>query len=290
MNGNLVYLAHPIDMGRADAGLIEYAVGELQALGLPSYNPLAAFNVSGQPTGVINRVNQAAMDAATGAVAFLPKGVQTVGVPMEIGYLTARATPTLVISNHDVSWVVAGLRGDLFSDVYELSEEGVSTGLDWLKDQMQQRAADRVNMVEPIIFEKTHDAAILPTKGYSDDAGYDLYTSEDVLVPARGQAMVPCGVRVDIPEGMWAQITGRSSTLRHRNLMVAPTVGVIDEGYTGELFAPVVSISDEDVHIKAGERLAQLILHIAPGQDYAPSWGVVRDKARGSNGFGSTGA
>lgn len=286
---DLIYIAHPIDMGRVEPGLIEYLIGELQALKLPSYNPMTAFNVAGQPSGVINRVNQAAMDTATGGVAFLPHGVQTVGTPAEVGYMTARAKPVLILSDNEVSWAVQGWKGTLFTDVYELSEEGISAGLDWLRDRMTTMSTD-FSDVEPIVFEKTKMNAILPTKGYSDDAGYDLYTSEDVMVPARGQAMVPCGVKVDIPGGMWAQITGRSSTLQKRNLMVAPTAGVIDEGYTGELFAPVVSIGDEDVHIKAGERLAQLILHIAPGQDYTPTWGVVRNKERGSNGFGSTGA
>ncbi|QNJ57672.1 deoxyuridine triphosphatase [Streptomyces phage Keanu] len=291
-NNDLVYLAHPIDMGRCSPDLLNYAVGELSALGLTTYDPLGAFNVGGAPSNVINRVNQAAMDVATAAVAFLPEGVPTIGTPQEVGYLTAHAKPVLIISDNTVSWVVAGWRDGLFTDVYDLSEEGISAGVEWLKDQMQQRAAREADLgpVSPIIFEKTKSTATLPTKGYSDDAGYDLYASEDVSIPARGQAMVPCGVKVDIPEGMWAQITGRSSTLQKRNLMVAPTVGVIDEGYTGELFAPVVSISDEDVHVKAGERLAQLILHVAPGQDFTPAWGVVRTKERGSNGFGSTGA
>lgn len=286
----MIYLAHPIDLGRVAPDLLNYAIGELQALGLTSYDPMAAFNVSGEPNGVVNKVNQAAMDAASGAVAFLPKDVQSVGVPMEIGYLTARVTPTLLITDHDKSWVVAGLRGGDYTEVYDLSEEGISAGLDWMRDQMQKRAEWGGPVVDPIVFEKTTERATLPTKGYADDAGYDLYTSEDVFVPARGQAMVPCGVKVDIPSGMWAQITGRSSTLQKRNLMVAPTAGVIDEGYTGELFAPVVSISDTPTYIKAGERLAQLILHHAPGQDFVPEWGTVREKERGSNGFGSTGA
>lgn len=286
---NLVYLAHPIDMGRVSPDLLSYTIGELAALGLPTYDPLGAFNVAGQPSGVINRVNQAAMDAATGAVAFLPKDVQTIGTPAEVGYLTARCKPTLIVSDNEISWVVGGWKDGLFTDVYDLSEEGISAGVDWLRDRIDMINSEPPE-VEPIIFEKMREAATLPTKGYADDAGYDLYACADVVIPARGQAMVPTGVKVDIPFGMWAQITGRSSTLQKLNLMVAPTAGVIDEGYTGELFAPVVSISDEDVYVTTGQRLAQLILHNAPGQDYRPAWGTVRAKERGSNGFGSTGA
>lgn len=290
MKNDLIYLAHPIDLGRAKPDLIEYAIGELQSLGLPSYNPLGAFNVAGKPSGVINQVNEAAMKTATGAVAFLPSDARSVGVPAEISFLITHATPTLILSDlGSSSWVMAGWADGPLSGVYDLSEEGISAGLDWLTDAMKLVADLGGSDVEPITFEKKHDGAILPTKGYDLDAGYDLYAVEAVTIPARGQGQVSCGVAVDIPEGMWAQITGRSSTLKNLNLMVAPTVGVIDEEYTGELFAPVVSISDTDVVIEAGQRIAQLILHHAPGQDFRPIWGATRDKARGSNGFGSTG-
>lgn len=290
MPNDLIYLAHPIDLGRAQPDLIEYAIGELQALGLPSYNPLGAFNVAGKPSSVINRVNEAAMDTATGAVAFLPSDARSVGVPAEIQYLITHGTPVLVLSDlGSTSWVMAGWAGGTFSDVYDLSEEGVSAGFDWLISKMAEIETSGFSEPEQVVFEKKHQGATLPTKGYDLDAGYDLYAVEAVTIPARGQGQVSCGVAVDIPEGMWAQITGRSSTLKNLNLMVAPTVGVIDEEYTGELFAPVVSISDTDVVIEAGQRIAQLILHHAPGQEFRPTWGVTRNKARGSNGFGSTG-
>lgn len=287
---DLIYLAMPIDFGRADAGLIEYAIGELQALGLPSYNPLTAFNIAGMPSGAVNKVNEGAMMAATGAVAFLPKDVHTIGTPAEIAWLNAHNKPTLILSNIKTSWVVAGWRNQLLTDVYDLSEEGLSAGLDWLQSTVKEiESVAGETAVDRVVFEKKKMDATLPTRGYDDDAGYDLYASSDVTVPARGQATIPLGVSVDIPEGLWAQITGRSSTLKNLHLMVAPTVGVIDEGYTGELFAPVVSISDEDVVIEKGQRIAQMILHTAPGQRYAPTWGVTREKLRGLNGFGSTG-
>lgn len=289
MKSDLIYIAHPIDLGRAKPDLIEYAIGELQVLGLPSYNPLTAFNVAGQPTGVINQVNQAAMLASSGAVAFLPKDTASVGTPAEVSFLSTHGVPTLILSDHDTSWVVAGWKDQLFTEVYDLTEEGISAGIDWLRDRISYVGTLPELANDPIVFEKKKMDAILPTKGYDDDAGYDLYAVEEVVIPARGKAKVSMGVAVDVPEGLWAQITGRSSTLDKLELMVAPTVGVIDEGYTGELFAPMVSISDHDVTIEKGQRIAQLVLHEAPGQRYNPVWGVTRQKPRGANGFGSTG-
>lgn len=292
-----IYLAQPIDFGSADTSLVLGTEGQLAAMGWTVYDPKSAFTVGGKtPNGAVSRVNKAAMDAAQGAVAFLPSTAKSIGVPAEIGYFEARNTPVLVVTDQaSTSWVVAGWADNENIEVVEMDDGDIAVGLDWLRDRVQYLADVRdfgrelKGKTIDIVFEQREEGATLPTKGYADDAGYDLYAAEAATIPARGQAMVSCGVAVDIPEGMWAEIRGRSSTLRKFSLMVAPTVGVIDEGYTGELFAPVVSLNDHEVTIEKGQRIAQLILHHAPGQQYQPTWGVVREKARGANGFGSTG-
>lgn len=129
---------------------------------------------------------------------------------------------------------------------------------------------------------------ILPTRGYADDAGLDLYVVEDVEIGPGEFVDVPTGVRCDIPDGHWLFIVGRSSTLRKKTLLVNP--GIIDAGWTGELFAGVQNMGHETVRVAAGDRLAQAILLPAPVTNYVPCWGTVREKTRGTNGFGSTGA
>ena len=42
-------------------------------------------------------------------------------------------------------------------------------------------------------FEKTHDLAKLPTKNHESDTGYDVYSIEDMVIPARGSAVVNVG-------------------------------------------------------------------------------------------------
>lgn len=294
----LCYLAEPVDFGSVPGELVQETEGQLAAMGWTTYRPKTAFAAgSKRPNGTISRINKAAMETARVAVAFLPSDVRTVGVPAEIGFFQARNTPVLLITDLGCdSWVVAGWADDTETNIEVVPPDtaSVTAGLDWLQDRARLLAeleefGQQAAGIEPVVFEKHVPTATLPTKGYTDDAGFDLYAAVDAVIPARGQAMVSCGVAVDIPEGMWAQITGRSSTLKKHNLLVAPTVGVIDEGYTGELFAPVVSISDEDVLVSKGDRIAQLILHHAPGQNFRPVWGRVRNKERGSNGFGSTG-
>lgn len=128
--------------------------------------------------------------------------------------------------------------------------------------------------------------ARIPTKGYFGDAGFDLYCSESVDIEPGSWKDVDLGVSIQLPPKHWGLLTGRSSTLRRRGLLV--NQGIIDNGYRGKLFANVVNMTDETVSVKEGERLAQLIL--------LPVWDGVMEvaeelapSARGDNGFGSTG-
>lgn len=290
-NGDLVYMAEPIDFGAAEHNLVQFATGYLSAADLTIYRPADAFVVGSTPSGVVNRVNHAAMTAATGAVAFLPGNVKSVGVPSEIGYLQARYVPLLVVTTPDMelsSWVVAGWADSDNIKVVAMAEDAIQAGVEWLIGQMELVNSVRQSVPDPIIFERTRDDAKLPSRGYSTDAGYDLASVEQVYVPARGRAMIPTGVKVDLPPGSYGQITGRSSSF-DLGLIVAPGVGIIDEEYTGELYIPVWNMTGNDVMVDPGQRVGQLILHQALGQDFAPTWGKVPTKQRGSNGFGSTG-
>ena len=130
-----------------------------------------------------------------------------------------------------------------------------------------------------------------PRRGYADDAGLDLIVSEARVVHPGEFVDIPCGVSVELPAWSFGMITGRSSTLRKRGLMV--NQGIIDAGYRGPLFAGVWNLTDEPVKVDAGERVAQLIiLHngtrlVQVQQVEEIDRGPV--DGRGVFGFGSTG-
>jgi dUTP pyrophosphatase len=129
----------------------------------------------------------------------------------------------------------------------------------------------------------------LPSYGTNEAAGFDLAAAHDLVVGPRQIALVRTGLVIEVPTGYFLGIFARSSTPLKRGLMVANGVGVIDPDYSGptdEVMIQVVNITDSDVRISHGDRLAQGIVLPAP----RVAWDEVaeiREVTRG--GFGSTG-
>lgn len=144
--------------------------------------------------------------------------------------------------------------------------------------------SQRSTQVEVVLFQ---DEARIPERKYVGDAGVDLVTSQEVVVPPGEFRDVPTGLRIGLPPGFYARITGRSSTLRKRGLLVSE--GIIDNGYTGPLFSGVWNLTSEPVTIAVGERVAQLILHPITAVPFLQVNDIVSADGRGSNGFGSSG-
>ena len=95
-------------------------------------------------------------------------------------------------------------------------------------------------------------------------------------------------IKINMPPYLYARIVGRSSTLRKHMLMV--NEGIIDNGYTGELFVCVHNMSDKPFHVKQGMRLAQVLFHSIEDIRWAEVDEIVPAPGkRGDAGFGSTG-
>jgi len=128
--------------------------------------------------------------------------------------------------------------------------------------------------------------AVVPTKAFYTDAGYDLVATHNAVVWPHTVCNLDTGWDVKVPAGFWGSIKTRSSTFKRRKLLVLE--GVIDSGYTGPLGVLVFNPTFIPKFIKKGERLAQLIIlpmsiHLFEIVQQMP----VTD--RGPNGFGATG-
>lgn len=134
-------------------------------------------------------------------------------------------------------------------------------------------------------FKKVNSFAQLPVRQSEKAAGYDLHSVVNTVVGSN--TVVPTGIAVKIPEGHVGLIWDRSGLASKHGLTTL--AGVIDSDYTGEVKVVMSCTQNESKAISAGERIAQLV--VVPCVMESSEWvDDLADTARGSNGFGSTGA
>lgn len=132
--------------------------------------------------------------------------------------------------------------------------------------------------------------ASIPRYETAGAAGFDLAASEDVTVQPGEVALVPTGLAIEVPAGMFLGVFARSSTPLKRGLMVANGVGVVDPDYCGptdEVKIEAYNFTASPVHVKAGDRIAQgILIPFARAE-----WQEVQElKAESRGGFGATDA
>ena len=142
-----------------------------------------------------------------------------------------------------------------------------------------------------IIFKKLHKDSIVPKKGSALAAGYDLfcYTDKDIVIESSGKARIPTGISVELPHNSYGRVAPRSGLTWNKFLDVG--AGVVDEDYRGEILVILFNFSKENVIIKNGDKIAQLIVErIMPTEPvvYEPDQ-ELSETNRGESGFGSTG-
>lgn len=128
--------------------------------------------------------------------------------------------------------------------------------------------------------------AYMPERAHELDAGLDLRSPVDVLVPCSGgSAIIDTGVHVQLPPDSVGMLKSKSG-LNVKHGIVSE--GVIDCGYDGSITVKLYNHSDTAYQVKRGDKISQLV--ILPVLRPTP---VQVDKIeggeRGNNGFGSTG-
>lgn len=149
-------------------------------------------------------------------------------------------------------------------------------------------------MIPPIPLKRLPHNADLPLPAYetADAAGMDLRAAvpEDAPVVLRpgARTAVPTGLSMAIPRGFEGQVRPRSGLAARSGVTCLNTPGTVDADYRGEVKVILINLGEEDVTIRRGDRIAQLV--IAPVIQAA--WTEVEsldETARGAGGFGSTG-
>eukprot|EP00667_Euglena_gracilis_P006633 EG_transcript_6684 len=109
-----------------------------------------------------------------------------------------------------------------------------------------------------LVVQKLSEFATLPTCGSAYAACYDLSSAHDVIVPARGKAIVPTDLAVTCPEGMHPWIAPHSRLAAKHHIDIGN--GMVHYDFRGNVGFVVFNLGEKDFEVKRGDRIAQLIL------------------------------
>jgi len=139
--------------------------------------------------------------------------------------------------------------------------------------------------------ELLNDDAKFPEYAYPSDSGFDLFSTEFVILAPFGRALVPTGIKLSIPEEFEIQVRPKSGLAINQGLTVLNTPGTVDSGYNGEIKVIIFNTNNTTVTIPKGTKIAQAVLCPVVNGKYVDLVQVnkVSDGDRGDNGFGSTG-
>jgi dUTP pyrophosphatase len=127
--------------------------------------------------------------------------------------------------------------------------------------------------------------AKMPTRANEYDAGFDLYSIIDAVIPPKQRKTVNTGIAIQMPEHMAGLIWPRSGLSVKQGIDVL--AGVIDSGYRGQIMVCLYNTSDEIVVLNAGDRIAQIIFQEVP-HVIMEAHESLGSSQRGENGFGSS--
>ena len=141
-------------------------------------------------------------------------------------------------------------------------------------------------MMVRVKVKKLKEHAIIPRYAREGDAAMDLYSCEDYVVSSGKRQLVSTGIAMELPEGYFSSIRGRSGLAFKKGIDILG--GVIEHGYRGEYGVIVLNTGSEDFVISAGDRVAQVV--IAPvASAEVEEVGELSETVRGTGAFGSTG-
>lgn len=132
---------------------------------------------------------------------------------------------------------------------------------------------------------------LLPEYKTEGSAGMDLKAAikEKIILKPGERKLIPSGIAISLSDkNTVALIYARSGLAAKYGIALANSVGVVDSDYRGEIFCPLINLSDTDFILQPLERMAQLVIAPVHIMDIE----VVEDldiTLRGSGGFGHTG-
>jgi len=140
-------------------------------------------------------------------------------------------------------------------------------------------------------YVKLHPDTVEPKYNYETDSGFDLHSTEEIIIPSFGRALIPTGLSFDIKDGYEIQVRSKSGLAINQGLMCLNSPGTVDNGYTGEVKGILFNTNNYPVTITKGMKIAQAVLCPVVNGKWVNllQENQIKEKDRADKGFGSTG-
>lgn len=109
-----------------------------------------------------------------------------------------------------------------------------------------------------------------------------------VTLPPFKRALIPTGLRMELPRGYECQIRPRSGLALKHGITVANTPGTVDADYRGDVGIILINLGEEDFIVNDGDRICQMVIKEVAHVEWIASESL-EDSERGAGGFGHTG-
>lgn len=143
-------------------------------------------------------------------------------------------------------------------------------------------------MHDEVLIQRLDPELPMPKYARPGDAGIDLYARVDADVAPGARCLVPTGIAIALPTGFVALTVPRSGFALKQGGTLLNSPGVIDAGYRGEIGSIVHNTDSETLHIRRGDRIAQMLIMRLPAVTLTEVESLPGTQ-RAGGGFGSTG-
>lgn len=213
------------------------------------------------------------------------KVILTLENPESIGYFKTNDArfaycSTENLRNNVVRFIYEGANAvDLICTL--INENMIENSPDIARFQINYKCLDQ-NVYK---YKQLSPLAICPQKQRASDSGIDLHLIEKKS-NIGNLTMYGTGLSVQPPTGFYFDLVPRSSITK-KGYILANNVGIIDQGYTGEIMVPLLKVDPDAPDLELPCKIVQLIprrWYNFTGVDASD----LTQTTRGEGGFGST--
>lgn len=143
------------------------------------------------------------------------------------------------------------------------------------------------NILDKCKIIKVDENAIIPSKHYESDVGYDLTIIKKVKNLTPSTILYDTGIKLSVDYGYYIEIVPRSS-LSKSGYILANSIGIIEKSYSGNLYVALTKIDKEMPELELPFRCCQLIFKPQISLKIVEKNNCIEETTRNDGGFGSS--